>query len=44
MIGAVITGLVTTWGYMDTYGDPFQAICAGLLITVALGLFADAAS
>ena len=44
MIGAALTGIVMAWGWMDTYGDPFQALCAGLIITVALGLFADAAS
>ncbi len=44
MIGAVIVGLVTVCGMLDTFGDPYRALCTGLIVTVTLGLFADAAS
>jgi len=44
MIAAVLVGLATTAGWMNTYGEPYEALVAGLVITVALGLFADASS
>jgi len=44
MIGAVLVGLATVCGMLDTFGDPYRALCTGLLVTVTLGLFVDAAS